>query len=60
MTVTNYVATCRTPDCENNGIAVDIVYDDLNGEMPPTPGVIMCGACGQEITDVTMGPAPAP
>jgi hypothetical protein len=37
-----YIVTCHTENCLNNGIAIEI--------LDPEPTVI-CGPCGQEITD---------
>ena len=37
-----YICTCHTEGCENNGIGIEIV--------DPADTVI-CGPCGQEITD---------
>jgi hypothetical protein len=38
----NYIVTCQTENCNSNGIAIEVIN--------PEPTVI-CGACGQEITD---------
>jgi hypothetical protein len=37
-----YIVTCHTENCLNNGIAIEI--------LDPADTVI-CGVCGQEITD---------
>ena len=37
-----FICTCHTENCENNGIGIEI--------LDPSP-VVMCGPCGQEITD---------
>lgn len=34
--------TCRTPGCENDGIPLEMMC----------AGVIECGPCGQQITDI--------
>ncbi|CAB4168367.1 hypothetical protein UFOVP1654_10 [uncultured Caudovirales phage] len=45
-----YIVTCRTPNCENENLGIEI--------MDPEPTVI-CGACGIEITDkVQVNPEP--
>lgn len=41
-----FTSTCRTSDCENEGIA-------FTGGAPDDCVGFWCGACGQEITDVT-------
>lgn len=50
-------ATCRTEDCENNGIPIDV--GDLTFTDPVTGDVITsgvsCGPCGQPITDISDG-----
>jgi hypothetical protein len=38
----NYVVTCNTNNCGNNGIKISLI--------DPEPTVI-CGVCGVEITD---------
>jgi hypothetical protein len=38
----NYIVTCQTEGCENNGIGIELT--------DPEPTVI-CGPCNQEITD---------
>jgi hypothetical protein len=47
------LVTCHTPDCENNGIAIDLTltYTDETGETVNVDAVA-CGVCGQEITDI--------
>jgi len=45
--------TCHTPECENAGVPILVVYDDAYG----TPGVT-CGPCGQPIDDVGTDVAP--
>jgi hypothetical protein len=37
-----YLVTCHTTGCENENISIELI--------DPEPTVI-CGACGQEITD---------
>jgi len=44
-----FTATCHTDECGNNGMAITLEYDEEN-----PPGVVYCGACGQEITDNTL------
>lgn len=45
-------ATCRTEEpepCRNNGIPFETtVYEQLDGSL----GEVVCGVCGQRITDV--------
>lgn len=44
-----YIATCHTPGCGNNGVPIEVGWDDAWG---PGPNV-SCGVCGEPITDVT-------
>lgn len=46
-------ATCGTAGCENEGIGIPIDggWVDEDGAVHPV-GIVICGACGQEITDV--------
>ena len=46
-------ATCHTEGCDNAGIALPNVATvvDIDGEPYPV-SVVICGVCGQEITDV--------
>ena len=37
-----YIVTCHTKGCSNDGIGIEVIN--------PEPTVI-CGGCGQEITD---------
>jgi len=37
-----YICTCHTENCENKDIAVELI-DPTN--------IVICGPCGQEITD---------
>ncbi len=48
-----HVATCRTQDCGNEGVALNAGGGDLPIH------IIMCGECGTQITDVEP-PLPAP
>jgi hypothetical protein len=41
------VLTCRTEGCENAGVGIPV---DM-----PEDGAAACGACGQQITDITEG-----
>lgn len=41
-----YKVTCETPGCGNAGQEIEITA-------PGTDPVVMCGVCGQLITDVT-------
>lgn len=47
------VVTCHTEGCGNAGVGIDVslTWEDENGETQ-TVGAVVCGACGQEITDV--------
>jgi hypothetical protein len=38
----NYLCTCHTENCENNGIGIEI-FDPAE--------TVICGPCGVEITD---------
>lgn len=53
MTVTTYAATCHTQGCVNADVDVDVDYDDLDGELPPAPSIVVCGGCSAPIDDVT-------
>lgn len=44
-------ATCHTDGCHNSGHAVPLDFIDPANP----PDVIVCGACGQTITDVRDG-----
>jgi hypothetical protein len=37
-----YTVTCHVDKCENNGIGIELI-DPMN--------TVICGPCGQEITD---------
>lgn len=37
---------CRTADCINDGVVIQIMSDD---DVP----IVLCGPCGNEITDIT-------
>jgi transcription elongation factor Elf1 len=41
-----YQVTCRTEGCENSDITINI-------QAPKENAHIVCGVCGQQITDVT-------
>lgn len=47
------LVTCRTPDCGNSGIPIDMIltYTDETGQVHPVDSVV-CGVCSQQITDV--------
>lgn len=48
------VVTCHTQNCAKEGQPVPGVpttWEDENGQAQPV-GSIICGACGQEITDI--------
>lgn len=47
--------TCRTPECGNAGHSIDIDLTALDDEGNPTDEQmpVVCGVCGQPITDVT-------
>jgi hypothetical protein len=51
--------TCRTDGCENNGIPIDLDLDivDENGAVTGQVGTVVCGPCGQQITDISEGEA---
>jgi hypothetical protein len=44
-------ATCHTPACENAETPIPI---------PADPGDVVCGPCGQPITDLTATPPALP
>ena len=43
--------TCHTTGCSNAGIPIDL--DIVDPETGQPVDVVVCGACGQSITDVT-------
>lgn len=43
----DYTATCRTPGCVNEGVVVPMTYTDEDGP----PAAVVCGPCGQPITE---------
>jgi hypothetical protein len=46
--------TCHTEGCDNAGIPLEVTltYTDETGEVQTVAGVV-CGVCGNPITDVT-------
>jgi hypothetical protein len=49
--------TCRTEGCENNGIGIEMALDYTDpdtGEQVHISAVV-CGPCGQPITDISEG-----
>lgn len=48
-------ATCHTQGCTNAGIPVPIAppVDIITDEPVPPPWTVLCGACGEPITDIT-------
>lgn len=44
-------ATCRTPGCGNYAVPIPV---------PEDPGDVVCGPCGQPITDLTTAPPELP
>jgi len=53
-------ATCHTAGCGNEDISLDVqtTYIDENGEEQQV-GSVMCGVCGNPITDLSPEP-PSP
>jgi hypothetical protein len=50
LTPINETVICHTENCENCDIAIEIVtYEDC---------IIVCGPCGQIITDITINQEP--
>lgn len=48
------IATCHTEGCGNAGIPIEVeltATDPVTGETY-TVGSVVCGACGQQITDI--------
>jgi hypothetical protein len=47
------VLTCRTADCPNAGIPIeiDLTWTDENGDTQDVDGAA-CGVCGETITDI--------
>ena len=41
-----YVVVCHTSGCENDNLPIEIESED-------TPPIVVCGACGIEVTDIT-------
>lgn len=49
--------TCRTPDCGNEGIPLEMNLTlEMDGEVI-TIDTVQCGVCGQPITDIEQGDA---
>ena len=46
QTFSEATVTCHTDECGNADVALVILRPDDN------PGPVICGACGQEITDI--------
>lgn len=47
-------ATCHTTDCPSNGIPVELAdFTDPETGEPYVYTNVTCGACGQQITDLT-------
>lgn len=45
---------CHTDGCGNSGIAIDgLVHPTDEAGAPIEPWTVMCGVCGEQITDVT-------
>ena len=46
--------TCHTDGCENEGVPIEVdrSIDVGDGEVVESPTVV-CGPCGQQITDIT-------
>jgi hypothetical protein len=46
--------TCHTDGCANNGIPIelDLTYTDPDTGETVTVGGVICGPCGQPITDI--------
>jgi hypothetical protein len=47
-----FTATCHTDGCANADIPIELAYDP---DGPPLSSVV-CGVCGQVITDTTLPP----
>lgn len=45
-------ATCRTDGCDNGGIPLDVVTSWDDDEGTHYVGAVVCGVCGQQITDL--------
>lgn len=54
-------ATCRNDECGNDNIAIDVgpltTTDEVTGEVR-TIDTVICGACNQQITEITDAPPP--
>jgi hypothetical protein len=48
------LVTCHTDGCDNAGITIPLDPPILDGA-PVVVDVVLCGVCGQTITDVTTG-----
>jgi hypothetical protein len=48
--VETFTATCRTDDCPNAGHAIELGWDGQRLD------VVVCGVCGQPITELTPDP----
>ncbi|HEY7487131.1 MAG TPA: hypothetical protein VH912_21930 [Streptosporangiaceae bacterium] len=52
--------TCHTEGCDNNGVPLQLdltVYDPDTGQPAGTTSTVICGPCGQPITDIQDGAA---
>jgi len=51
------LATCHTDGCVNNGIPLDVItsFTDPDTGETVTVGGVVCGPCGQPITDIREG-----
>jgi hypothetical protein len=47
-----FTATCHTDGCPNADIPIELAFDPTG---PPLSSVV-CGVCGQVITDTTLPP----
>lgn len=49
------IVTCHTPGCGNAEQPIDLTFPDVDGH-PLVLDAVLCGPCGQPITDVVDDP----
>lgn len=48
------IVTCHSPGCGNDGIPIELSLASADPEtgVPIEVSVVMCGGCGEQITDI--------
>jgi hypothetical protein len=51
------IVTCHTDGCTSQGVPIpmELSYTDPTSGTEITVATVICGACGQQITDITDG-----